>query len=248
MLLRHHHGRVLSSPPGDPQPPPDGKSCPGAPSAPRIIPNHRGMINRENDCFLLSAIQMIRALPICHAAILNFPDATEPAPPRGKELTWAVSRTMRALQESGGAASPLNPTELIGTFFTVFSGNMANGEQDDLANTIGTILDKVHSETVDAESQSSLVDSARGQMETRTFCQMCHAERNKRTPRTSFSKNEVMLSIEKWSVIPPELIVSVGRFQRTLCGGYIKAKDKVAVDLLLDKSVSFGDTTFSASR
>lgn len=45
----------------------------------------RGMINRENDCFLLSAIQMIRALPICHAALLNFPDATQPTPPTGEQ-------------------------------------------------------------------------------------------------------------------------------------------------------------------
>ncbi|CAM9405469.1 unnamed protein product [Ectocarpus fasciculatus] len=243
--LRHHHGRVLSNPAGDSQPPPDGEPCPGAPSVPRIIPNHRGMTNRANDCFLLSAIQMMRALPMCHAALLNFPDAAQPAPPPGKELTWAVSRTMRALQQSGGTAGPLNPTELIGTFFTVFNETMANGEEDDLANTIGTILDKIHSETVDEGSQSSLVDSARGQMETWTICQMCQVEKRKSSPRTSFSKNEVMLSVENWSVIPPELIVSVGRFQRTWSGGYTKVKDRVAVDMRLDKRAIFGgDQTF----
>lgn len=30
-----------------------------------------------------------------------------------------------------------------------------DGEQDDLANTIGTILDQIHSETVDAEVRNS---------------------------------------------------------------------------------------------
>ncbi|CAN0491288.1 unnamed protein product [Hapterophycus canaliculatus] len=39
------------------------------------------MQNKSNHCFLLSAIQVIRALPTCHSRLLNFSGAASPTAP-----------------------------------------------------------------------------------------------------------------------------------------------------------------------
>lgn len=62
----------------------------------------------------------------------------KPQPPRAPKVTMFLFRRPRVL-----AIMPLSESQV------------QDGEQDDLANTIGTILDKVHSETVDAEVRNS---------------------------------------------------------------------------------------------
>jgi len=54
------------------------------PFPPRSAPNtSRGIKNRKNDCFLLAAVQIIRALPLCHQKLLNYSGSKSSTPPKG---------------------------------------------------------------------------------------------------------------------------------------------------------------------
>eukprot|EP00904_Undaria_pinnatifida_P012094 jgi/Undpi1/8014/HiC_scaffold_24.g10486.m1 len=228
------------------------------------IPKYRGLRNMGNTCFLSAAVQIMRKMPITHQKLLEFPGGDTPT--KGKEMTWAMSKTIKALQ-SEDEAGALEPTYLVDTFFEKFEV-FKRGDQEDTSLALVAILQKLDEETLDEQASlnrandeyrgmrrylaqtsrtgASIVDTTRWTM---SVTRRCQGKDSKGEPcmvknQITYSKKNRTSTVESITRVPKEMCLTVGRFG----DDGLRSNAKIVLDNTLNNKEVFGGRAAGKSK